>query len=92
MAALALPVIAIAVLIPLAACDVSQRPHTKTVRTGSTSVSAMPQQGSSPGVPGIGSPAPAEPHGGAAMGTEVGGERSLRLYGPGVSRKKQTRV
>ena len=92
MAAITLPVIAVAVLIPLGACDVSQRPHTQTVRTGSSSVSAMPQQGSSPGVPGIGSPAPGEPHGAAATGTEVGGERSLRLYGPGVSRKRQTRV
>jgi len=91
MALIALPVIAVAVLIPLAACDVSQRPHTTTVRTGST-VSAMPQQGSLPGVPGIGSATEPEPHGGSATGTEVGGERSLRLYGPGVSRNRQTRV
>lgn len=90
MAAIALPVIALAVLIPLAACDVSQRPHTTTVRTGSAAVSAVPQHGSSPGLPGIGPQAPAESNGGS--GAEVGGERSLRLYGPGVSRKRQTRV
>lgn len=92
MAAITLPVIAVVVLVPLAACDVSQQPRTNTARTGSTSVSSTPQQGSLPGLPDIGSPTPAQPHGGAATGTEVGGERSLRLYGPGVSRKRQTRV
>jgi hypothetical protein len=91
MAAVTLPVLALSVLIPLTACDVSQqRPHTTTVRTGSAAVSAVPQQGSLPGLPGIGPQAPAESYGGA--GTEMGGERSLRLYGPGVSRKRQTRV
>jgi hypothetical protein len=91
MAALALPVIAVAVLLPLAACDVSQRPHTSTLRTGSAPVPAIPQAGSLPGLS-LGSQTPPEPYGGAATGTEVGGERSMRLYGPGVSRKRQTRV
>jgi hypothetical protein len=90
MAATPLPALALAVLIPLAACDVTQTPRTTTVRTGSASVSAVPPQGASAGSPGISPQIPAEAYGNG--GPEAGGERSLRLYGPGVSRKRQTRV
>ena len=88
MAGRALAVLSLAVLIPLAACDVSQTPRTSTVRTGSGAGSVMPQQGSLPGSLGSSTQAPVESYGGGA--TE--GERSLRLYGPGVSRKAQTRI
>ena len=88
MAARVLPVLSLAVLIPLAACDVSQTPRTTTVRTGSAAGPVTPQQGSLSGSLGSSIQAPVEAYGGGA--TE--GERSLRLYGPGVSRKAQTRI
>jgi hypothetical protein len=91
----ALPIIGIAML-TLAACDLSQK-KPETIRA------ALPHAAATHTVPQpIGSaPAPsahADPHApglraGSATGVETAvGERSIRLYGPGVSRKRQTRV
>ena len=92
MATLALPLIGIAAL-ALTACDVSRmRPETTRA--------ALQQNGANQAVPApVGSSlstapasvqAPAASTGsGAATAT---GERSIRLYGPGVSRKRQIRV
>ena len=86
-----LPVIAVAVLVPLTACDLTQKPQTLALRAG-IPVEVVPQQDvSAPIVPET-LQAPGEPYGGAAVGTDVGSERSIRLQGPGVSRKRQTRV
>ena len=70
------------------ACDVSQ----KTPQT----VTAAPSAVVIPAVPGalvVGREAqiPAEMPFGSGVGA-TSGERSMRLYGPGVSRKRQTRV
>lgn len=84
----------VAALLPLAACDWSQKkPETLTLRAGSAVMSAAPNaQRSSPVQPGIGVPMPGETQSGASRAIEGAGERSLRLYGPGVSRKRQTRI
>jgi hypothetical protein len=81
MPALGPTMIAFAVLIPLAACDLTQKPQTLTVRASVPRA----QQHFSPTAPGVSVQAPAESNG-------VGSERSIRLYGPGVSRQRQTRV
>ena len=92
MPALGPTAIAFAVLVPLAACDLTQKPQTLTVRAG-LPVNLVPQQHfPAPTTPGVGVQAPGEPNGGASMATDIGSERSIRLYGPGVSRHRQTRV
>jgi hypothetical protein len=85
---LVLPVLTVAVLVPLAACDLSQKtPETLTLRAG-----AAQQQFAVPIAPSLGLQAPTETQSGVVPETSAGGERSIRLYGPGVSRKRQTRV
>ena len=86
---LVLSVSALAVLVPLTACDLSQKePETLTLRAGA----AAHQQFAAPVAPRLGSQAPTEMQGGVLPETSAGGDRSIRLYGPGVSRKRQTRV
>ncbi|HZN23727.1 MAG TPA: hypothetical protein VFB75_05850 [Burkholderiales bacterium] len=70
----------------IGACDVSQ----KTPQT------VAPAAGAGPAVPGavvVGREArnPADMPHGSGVGTTVG-DRSMRLYGPGLSRKLQTRI
>jgi hypothetical protein len=92
MPALGPTAIAFAVLVPLAACDLTQKPQTLTIRAGVPVTLAPQQHFSAPAAPGVGVRAPGEPDGGASVGTDIGGDRSIRLYGPGVSRHRQTRV
>jgi hypothetical protein len=77
--------LAIAVAL-VAACDVSQ----KTPQTGTRSAVVIPP---APGALVVGREAqiPADTPFGSAIGATAE-ERSLRLYGPGVSRKRQTRI
>ena len=92
MATRLLVVTAVAALIPLTACDVSQKPETFTLRVGPASVMLEPYQNFAvPAEPGVKVPSPVDTQGGAAPGV-LSGDRSIRLYGPGVSRKRQTRV
>ena len=65
-------------------CDMSQKPRTIAVEVR-PAVSA-------PAAPGDVLGAGSTPAANAAAGREASGERSIRLYGPGVSRKRQTRV
>ena len=70
------------------ACDVSQKtPQTGTVSPSSVAIPAVP------GTVAIGREAqlPADTPFGSGVGATAG-ERSIRLYGPGVSRKRQTRI
>jgi hypothetical protein len=98
MAPTALPLIGVAML-ALAACDLSQqKPH--TIRT------AMPKgyAGTAPALPDHQSSETSRPDGasvqdplepqaeGATPSAPGAGGASIRLYGPGVSRKRQTRV
>jgi hypothetical protein len=85
-----LPIIAFAFapFVLLSGCDVSQkRPETAAVRAMSAPARLVPRE---PMLAPGGMPA------GAADATgehgTAGAERSIRLYGPGVSRKRQTRV
>lgn len=94
MATSALPLVVITAL-ALAACDLSQKkPETRKASLPDAQAVAAP-----PGLEVLPSPQPAAvvraP--GAAPRSSVGaestaGERSIRLYGPGVSRKRQIRV
>jgi hypothetical protein len=77
---------ALAIAVAVAtACDVSQ----KTPQTGTQSAVVIP---SAPGALVVGREAqiPDTPFGSPIGATAE--ERSLRLYGPGVSRKRQTRI
>jgi hypothetical protein len=90
MAPSALPFIAIAAL-ALGACDLSQtKPQTEAalpVRAGATQSIPDALEAARAAVQG-----PASSRG-SATGVESGaGERSIRLYGPGVSRKRQIHV
>jgi len=77
MATSALPVIGIA-LLTLTACDLSQK-KPETIKAALPPAHANVRAPDAPG--------------GSATGVENGAaERSIRLYGPGVSRKRQTRV
>jgi hypothetical protein len=79
-----LSLIALAALVPLSACDWSQKkPQTLNVGEGSSTISAGGHQ-HLPGQLGESEP-------GAAK-VVVGGERSLRLHGRGISRKRQTLI
>ena len=81
----------IAVFVPLTGCDWSQKkPETRVVGAGSAMPAVRSPQLTVPVSPGFG--LQTERQGGVSIGTEVGGEKSIRLYGPGVSRKRQTRV
>ena len=93
MPARALPVIAIAALVPLAACDLSQKkPETRAGDAGAAGTpTAVHEQRFPPAVdPEL--QAPAEAYGAAPGGSEAKSERSIRLYGRGVSRRQQIRV
>ena len=81
-----LPLIGLAAL-ALTACDVSQDAP-QTIRA------ALPRDaGVTPAAPTRIDSLPASATGGNGGGTGTGAsERSIRLYGPGVSRKRQTRV
>jgi hypothetical protein len=95
MATSALPVVGIAML-ALTACDLSQRkPETiRAVLPHGAAMHEAPRPIGSIPLP----PAHANVHApyareGNAVGVEGAvGERSIRLYGPGVSRKRQIRV
>jgi hypothetical protein len=79
-----LSLFALAALVPLSACDWSQKkPETLGVRGGSSTVSAGGHQ-HLPGQLGQSET--------GATGVVVGGERSLRLHGRGISRKRQTLI
>jgi hypothetical protein len=79
-----LSLIALAALLPLSACDWSQKkPETLSVRGASSNISA----GVHPHRPGQFGESEA-----GAPGIVVGGERSLRLHGRGISRKHQTLI
>ena len=91
MATSALPLVGIA-LLTLSACDLSQKkpetiraslPHAQSTQTLPSSLGGLP-------LPPAQAP---QARGASATGVEKGaGERSIRLYGPGVSRKRQIRV
>ena len=70
------------------ACDVSQKtPQTGTVAPSAAVVPAVP------GTVVVGRDAQTSPETPFLSGVgATSGERSIRLYGPGVSRKRQTRV
>ena len=79
-----LSLITLAALVPLAACDWSQKkPETLGVRGASANISAGGHE-QAPGHLG-------ESEAGTA-GVVVGAERSLRLHGRGISRKRQTLI
>jgi len=59
------------------ACDISQK---------------TPQTGSFPTTTAIARPAATGPATAAEPSSDTVGEKSIRLFGPGVSRKRQTRV
>lgn len=77
----------------LTACDLSQQ-KPQTIRTtlppgvGSAQAIPAPLASEQPSRAAVQAPA----HGPAAGGDNGAGERSIRLYGPGVSRKRQIRV
>ena len=90
MATSALPFVGIAAL-ALTACDLSQKkPETlKTSMQPEARAVAAPPVSSVP----AGAADIQDPAAGAGAGAETtAGERSIRLYGPGVSRKRQIRV
>ena len=88
-----LPVIAIAALVPLAACDLSQKkPETHALDAGSAGSPTAVHEQRFPSTADPGLQTPAEAYGAAPAGNEAKGERSIRLYGRGVSRKQQIRV
>jgi hypothetical protein len=92
MAAPALAVIAVAVVVPLMACDVSQQPRPVRLTVGAVPAGAPQSELSRDVTPRMDSRAPVDMFGRPTAGPEAGGERSIRLYGPGVSRSRQTRV
>ena len=73
-----IPVLA-AVALGLTACDLSQKKPETTTAVRAAHVSATPA------APAMQAPA-------RSPGDSAGSERSVRLYGPGVSRKRQTRI
>jgi hypothetical protein len=87
-----LSLVVLAALVPLSACDWSQKkPETLGMRGTSSNISAgVHQQFHRPGDIGDASKGvDAEP---GAGGIVVGGQRSLRLHGRGISRKRQTLI
>jgi hypothetical protein len=93
MATLALPLIGIAAL-ALTACDLSRmRPETTRAafpqNGGATQAAPAPVGSSLSTAPATVQAPAASTSNGAA---NAAGERSIRLYGPGVSRKRQIRV
>jgi hypothetical protein len=93
MATRLLAIMAVAALIPLSACDVAQKPEMLTVRVGPAPVTLEPHRDfAAPREPPAGLPDAADTHGRAASGSVLSSDRSIRLYGPGVSRKRQTRI
>ena len=87
-----LSLLVLAALVPLSACDWSQKkPETFSLRGTSSNISAgVHQQFYTPGDLEVGSRAGDAEAG--AGGIVVGGERSLRLHGRGISRKHQTLI
>ena len=81
-----LVVAAAAATVALAGCDIAQqRPETTAVRAGSAGAAHPHEYVLVPGR--------AQPDtGNTATENDAGGERSIRLYGPGVTRARQTRV
>lgn len=92
MASKAAPLIAIAAL-AIAGCDVSQtKPQLNHAQHGhSAAGAALSQPFAMRATPGD-LQEPTETPSGASDASRVGGERSLRLYGPGVSRRQQIRI
>jgi hypothetical protein len=92
MSSRALVALALSALIPLAACDLTQKPQTVAVRATTSSVSETPRvEAPTPGAPQV-EMQWADANGHAQAGSNRDAERSLRLQGPGVSRDKQTRI
>ena len=92
MAATAIPLIAVSALV-LAACDFSQTKPETTLMRQSTSASRDAQEHPlamrvAPG----GMQEPTDMQSGASGESRAGAERSIRLDGPGVSRKLQIRI
>ena len=87
-----LSLMVLAALVPLSACDWSQKkPETLSVGGASSNLSAgVHRQFHAPGDLEDGSRA-LEAESGTG-GIVVGGQRSLRLHGPGISRKRQTLI
>ena len=92
MSARVLAVFAIAALVPLAGCDLSQKkPETHASGAGAA---GSPMAVHDQRVPTTAQPdlqAPGDVNG-APAGPEATGERSIRLYGRGVSREQQIRL
>ena len=88
MAARAGVALVVAALLALG-CDISQnKPETSSERV-SPAASAVHQTPAAPVLPRSVVENPAEQRGNAVVES---GEKSIRLFGPGVSRKRQTRV
>jgi hypothetical protein len=79
-----------AVLMPIAACDLSQKPQTGSLRVGGAHTAR--QQTVVPPAPEFTGDSSSRRQEQAIESNEPRGDRSIRLYGPGVSRTKQTRV
>jgi len=92
MAATAIPLIVVSALV-LAACDFSQtKPETALMRqSASASSEASAQPFAMRAAPG-GMQEPTDTQSGASGELRAGAERSIRLDGPGVSRKLQIRI
>ena len=85
MACRSVAALAAAVLIPLTACDLTQKPQTFAAQP-------VAAQRIAPGVV-AGAPAARVDMQDSSASESTGvSERSIRLYGPGVSRSKQTRI
>ena len=89
-----IPLIAIAALVPLAACDLSQKkPETHAVDARAAgSSTAMHEQLLVPSALDPAMQPPAEAYGEAPTRNDAIGDRSIRLQGRGVNRRQQIRV
>ena len=78
-----------AVALGLAACDLSQKkPETLPAMIAAGAVANSAPLNTRAGAAGMQTPG----REGTASAESAGNERSVRLYGPGVSRKRQTRI
>ena len=88
MASRALFTVAVAAAL-ITACDLTQKPQTGS--SSAAAIKAVPAVGASPQAPTRALPAPADTAG-VLTDESATGQRSIRLFGPGISRKRQTRV
>ena len=94
MRASGLAFIAVAALLPFAGCDLTQKPQTGAVRVGMPIVGTHGRALSPPSAPeaAAGTPAQAQDQEETTANAGARSDRSIRLYGRGVSRTRQTRV